>query len=148
MRVTSNSWFFQDFLDFNPMSPEHLQSWTNWDSRSPSWELCSPDQLVPCGSPRGPECHKVTRQWDQDLCCSFLYSLCQALCFAYERHLTNVARIEMTQDPPKYTLNVRVIEEIPRRKGGRRGASIRFLECSRPWAKCFICITSGNPGME
>ena len=81
---------------------------------------------------------------DQGFCCSFLYPLCQAVCFVYGKHWINVAWIEMTW-PPEHTLNLTVIEEKAERKGGKEGASIELLECSRAWARCFICIDLSKP---
>lgn len=80
---------------------------------------------------------------DQDIRCSFLYSLYQALRFAYERHLINVARVEMTRGPHPAGTHFQYHCPIgnARKNGGKGGASTRLLRCSRPWARCFTCVT-------
>lgn len=80
---------------------------------------------------------------DQDIRCSFLYSLYQALRFAYERHLINVARVEMTWGPHPAGTHFQYHCPIgnARKNGGKGGASTRLLRCSRPWARCFTCVT-------
>ena len=119
-----------------------LQPWTNWDSRSPlvGSGLTEPVGCgfpCPIGTSRAPESDRAV---GISISVVHFFTPVPSCVLCLWKALNQCCLNWNNMTPRTYFK-----PHCHRGKGRKEGTSIELLECSRAWARCFICIDLSKP---